>query len=202
MIFLTLTIAAVLSSFCTSLVSSTSCMDSPMFHFGNNTEQSWCCEYHTKRFRQHQWYQGRRYLTNYLANMKAWNCSEFHQECQQPIFNLTDFTSLVYDYYCDYDLYQSTCNATLEKVLPAGTDLHANWSQAVSQLNTSLLSYDNLFEPCVQVATFESQQLNEVDNFYEIQHITVPTCDFIWQGFDASILGTHGISRWSLVPTK
>ena len=52
--------------------------------------------------------------------MKAWDCYEFHKECQNPLYNYTDYTRLVYDYFCDYDKYQDVCRESLTIALAAG----------------------------------------------------------------------------------
>ena len=69
-------------------------------------------------------------------------------------------------------------------------------------MNTSVLKQDDLLDPCVQVATYESQKLNGHDNFYEIQHFLLPTCGFIWQGVDGALLDLNTVSSWSLIPTE
>ena len=200
-----------LNAFCITLLCSMvvlgyatppTCLYTPNFHFGNNTARTWCCEYHSKKYNHHQWYTGRRYLTNYLENMKAWNCSEFHEECQNPKFNLTMYNQMVYEHFCNYQSYKDYCLKPLQSILSAEIDLQSNWTEGVKRLNTSNLDYKDLFKPCVQVAIYESQKLQKNDNFYEIIRIAMPTCGFMWQGFDAATIEERNITPWNVATVK
>ena len=87
------------------------------YKFNNENYKNYCCQDHSFRFK-HQWFSGRRYLVKYLDTMKAWDCFEFHKECQNPLYNYTDYTRLVYDYFCDYDKYQDVCRESLTLIKP------------------------------------------------------------------------------------
>ena len=171
------------------------CVYAPGFQFENSTINENCCDYVVKRFNM-QW-RGRRYLTNYLENIKSWNCSQFYQECSDPTFDFTDFTRTTYKYFCDYEEFQAVCTQDLEDIIGVRIS-PSNWSASVNLINTTQLSFDELLNPCVQVAVYERETAAKVYNFTEVVNVAIPTCGWIWYGFGTGVVQDRSITPWKL----
>ena len=53
-------------------------------------------------------------LTNFLEKLRAWNCSQFEEECEERYFSFNRFTSLVYDRFCDVKAFEKNCRSELQ----------------------------------------------------------------------------------------
>ena len=68
-----------------------------------------CCEETYNHFKQN-WEYSKLFLTSLLENFCQANCSLFADQCKQRTFAYTEFTSLVYDRFCDEDTFRSNCH--------------------------------------------------------------------------------------------
>lgn len=53
-------------------------------------------------------------LTSLLEKLKAWNCHQFHEECEKRSFNYNRFTFLVYERFCNLSNFDKICNQEME----------------------------------------------------------------------------------------
>ena len=179
----------------------TRCVYAPDFNFEKRTEVEECCDYISRKY-EIKWAIGTRYLTNFMENLKAWNCSQFYEECSNPTYDFTDFTKMVYTYFCDYDSFHTDCLIDIETALQVQINPEKNWTDTIKFMDTSVLSDEDIMNPCIQLSLYESDRLNERNNFSEIVHTAVPTCGWIWQGFESNIIQERNISPWTLAPVE
>lgn len=174
---------------------SVDCNYAPGFNFENATVRDECCAQVTKNYRR-GWTAGNLYLTTYLESLRAWNCSEFREECSDPTFaQFSPYTEMVYQYFCNYDGYLSDCSQQL-------TSNVSSWNDTLLALNSTQFSDDQLLEPCTQLAVYESQQLKGTGSYYEIIHPAITTCGMVWYGFDAAEIEPRHITPWKIAPTQ
>ena len=55
------------------------------------------------------WTTGQLRLTTFLEDLRLWNCPQYAVECEARTFALNDFTTLVYDRFCDYENFSDIC---------------------------------------------------------------------------------------------
>ena len=67
-----------------------------------------CCRSVYEKFRL-TWWTDNFPLTKFLDNLDQSNCSEFKYECQHRTFAYNDFSSLVYDRFCDFESFKKAC---------------------------------------------------------------------------------------------
>ena len=53
-------------------------------------------------------------LTNLMEKLKAWNCSQFKEECENRYFDFNRFTFLVYENFCNSSNFLKICKKELE----------------------------------------------------------------------------------------
>lgn len=200
-----------ISSWCEAQAINNSTVDSDLaercayakhFDFEKRIDANECCDYNANQYARMEWASGSRYLTNFMENMKAWNCSQLYDECNNPTYDFTDYTKMVYQYFCHYEKFQTHCKADLNGIFETGADLKQNWTEQVMLLNTSLLSDEDIMNPCVQLIMYENDSVRGKHNFSETVHITIPACGWIWQGFSAEAIQQRNISPWTLAPLE
>ena len=76
---------------------------------------SHCCSSLYKEFRR-RYENANLRLTNLLEKLRAWNCSQFEEECEQRYFDFNRFTSLVYDRFCDMKAFEKNCKSEFQTV--------------------------------------------------------------------------------------
>jgi len=57
----------------------------------------------------HNWTHGQLRLTTYLEDLRTWECPQYSEECEKRIYALNNFTTLVYDRFCNYDNFSNLC---------------------------------------------------------------------------------------------
>ena len=70
-----------------------------------------CCDLISTRF-QKDWYINKKYLTTFLTTLKTWNCKQLEMECQEPSYNFTSFTSVLYKLFCNTNRFGRCCENT------------------------------------------------------------------------------------------
>ena len=74
-----------------------------------------CCNSTYRTFRIH--YNNRFYqLTSFLEKLRAWNCPQFEEECENRYFQFNRFTALVYDRFCNETAFNETCRDELNDI--------------------------------------------------------------------------------------
>ena len=53
-------------------------------------------------------------LTSLLEKLRAWNCSQFEDECKNRRFDLNRFTFLVYEKFCNNSNFKQICSEELK----------------------------------------------------------------------------------------
>lgn len=77
-----------------------------------------CCKDAYQTFRSlYNWLNGHS-LAFMLEKLRAWNCTQFWDQCQHRTFQLNRFTSLMYDRFCNYSKFDIECLAEIK-----GTDV-------------------------------------------------------------------------------
>ena len=181
-----------------SLSLKTRCAYAPKLSLRNSNETEDCCRYSANLYAKRQWATGARYLTNFIENLKAWNCSQFYEECTNPTYDFTEFTKMVYTYFCSYDTFQSSCRADVESTLGVPINPKQNWTDALKLINATSLSDTEILNPCIQLAVYEYEALNETYEYAEIIHTAIPTCGWIWYGFHSKVIQERNISPWQI----
>ena len=176
----------------------TRCVYARKFDLRSKTEAEECCQYTAEEYARYQWATGGRYLTNFMENLKAWNCTQFYEECADPTYDFTDFTKMVYTYFCTYDSFQSDCLTDVETALGVQINPNQNWTDALKLMNPSLLSDEEILNPCTQLAVYEHGALGERYDYSEIIQTAIPTCGWIWQGFHSNTIQGRKITPWQL----
>ena len=72
-----------------------------------------CCEDTYAQFRR-SYHNSNLRLTYFLEKLRAWNCSQFEQECEKRHFVFNRFTSLVYDRFCDLKAFEESCKLEMK----------------------------------------------------------------------------------------
>ena len=87
-------------------------------------------------------------LTTFLETLRQWNCPQYEKQCSSRVFAFTDFSKLVYDYFCNYSLLVENC---LPQVITAvegvqkqlNSPMHTKTNTSFSSTNASgLRSHD------------------------------------------------------------
>jgi len=74
-----------------------------------------CCNSTYTRFRRN--YGNKNYrLTSLLEKLRAWNCPQFENECENRYFQFNRFTSLVYDRFCNQTTFNKHCRDELDDI--------------------------------------------------------------------------------------
>ena len=76
------------------------CFEVPDLFIRNRTRELKCCQAILNKLYTSWYYQGA-YLSRTLATLKAWNCPEFDEVCSNRLLAFTDYSSLVYDRFCN-----------------------------------------------------------------------------------------------------
>ena len=207
-----------------------SCEFAPGFIVGNRTRELECCE-QTARSYQFRWYSTSLSLTKLLETLQQWNCPQFLEQCETRVFAFTQFTSLVYDYYCNYTSVVEKCFSKVTKTVsvaqkrsnltriidntpslnfknqsmtdrnPKNSSLISQWKNIISRIQPSLLSLDELKEPCIEIAQYDVEEVHD-GGYQELINLFVPTCELTWCGFSAEAFQDHRISFWSCLSSK
>ena len=92
------------------------CVPAPDLFIKNRTHELQCCQNITKNLYTKWSYQGV-YLSRTLATLKAWNCPEFDEVCSNRWLAFTDYSSLVYDRFCNESSLIQKCGLVVTEAL-------------------------------------------------------------------------------------
>ena len=92
------------------------CVAAPDLLIQNRTQELHCCKNITKNLYRNWFIQGA-YLSRTLATLKAWNCPEFDEVCSNRWLAFTDYSSLVYDRFCNESSLIQRCGLVVTEAL-------------------------------------------------------------------------------------
>ena len=176
--------------------------------------QTQCCKKTVENYHQF-WLINSLPLNRYLAFLQHWNCTQFEGECERRLFSFNRFTDLMYDYFCDYNKFVSACLPNVANVVNANSSVSEarrtdkldpqnetlEWKKVISQLQPSILTLDELMEPCVQVAQYDQEELHD-GSYQEIVDFFIPSCGISWCAFGEEALKSRIISVWTCLSPK
>ena len=76
------------------------CVAAPDLFIQNQTKKLECCQKIIENLYAN-WSDQGAYLSRTLAALKAWNCPQFDEVCSNRSLAFTDYSSLVYDRFCN-----------------------------------------------------------------------------------------------------
>nr|XP_039254029.1 uncharacterized protein LOC120331068 [Styela clava] len=182
----------------------------PNQRISNRTEELECCEYMITGY-YGKWFYGRAYLTTFLDNLKQWECPQLERQCRKRYFDVSAFTNLVYNRVCDQQKYRNECFETVSNLQTTNlskfdqnfsltTISDARWQEMVRNLYSMNMTYEEINQPCTQVALFEGPR-GGPGRYHESVEVMVPFCGFVWCGYDADTIHGRKISVWTCMPT-
>ena len=175
------------------------------FTVGNRTKELECCQTVVRNYYKTKFEPLNRYLTTFLESLQTWNCPQFQQECERRTFNYTNFTSLVYLRYCNRSQMEAQCYDVIHSIVTKQNNAIQSKTneldQLVSNLNFITLSEDDLMNPCVQIAMFDSDS-GSLGHYHEIIEPIVPFCWFVWCGFDENTFTKKHVSPWTCMSSR
>ena len=92
------------------------CVAVPDLFIQNRTQELHCCKNIIKNLYANWSIQGA-YLSRTLATLKAWNCPEFDKVCSNRWLAFTDYSSLVYDRFCNESSLMERCGLVVTEAL-------------------------------------------------------------------------------------
>ena len=94
------------------------CVAVPDLFIQNQTRKLQCCQTIIDNLYNSWYYQGA-YLSRTLATLKAWNCPQFDEVCSNRLLSFTDYSSLVYDRFCNESSLIQKCGLVVSEALSA-----------------------------------------------------------------------------------
>ena len=188
-----------------SFQGSLKCQYAPGLRVGNQTAELECCETAV-----HDYYYSKRepyniYLSTFLESLQTWNCPQFQQECERRTFDYTDFTSLMYLKFCNRSQMEAQCYDDILRIVSKPDNEIQNttieFNQLVSKLNWIILGEEDLMDPCVQLAMYDSDSGSQ-GHFHEIIEPVVPFCSYVWCGFNESLFTKRHVSPWTCMSSR
>ena len=169
----------------------------------NNRIHIECCDQVVKQY--YEAWSSRFYLSSFLEILQRQNCPQFEQECERRTFNFTDFTSLMYLRFCNQSQMEEQCHDDIwtiaTKQNKAIQTTKRTFDELVSKLKINILSNQDLLNPCVQVAMYDTDSRNS-GQYHEVINPQIPFCETVWCGFNKNIAIFKHISDWSCMPTR
>ena len=92
------------------------CVAAPDLFIQNRTQELQCCQNITENLYENWSNQGA-YLSRTLATLKAWNCPQFDEVCSNRSLAFTDYSSLVYDRFCNESSLIQRCELVVTETL-------------------------------------------------------------------------------------
>ena len=92
------------------------CVPAPDLSIKNRTHELQCCQIITENFYK-SWYIQGSYLSRTFTTLKAWNCPQFYEVCSNRWFAFTDYSSLVYDRFCNESSLLQRCGLVVIEAL-------------------------------------------------------------------------------------
>ena len=84
------------------------CVFAPGLIVGSREKELECCD-EIFDFFYRNWAFRSMSLTTFLQTLRQWNCPQYKEQCSSRVFAFTDFSKLVYDYFCNYTLLVENC---------------------------------------------------------------------------------------------
>ena len=92
------------------------CVPDPDLFIEHRTQELQCCENIIENLYTNWSNQGA-YLSRTLATLKAWNCPQFDEVCSNRWLAFTDYSSLVYDRFCNESSLIQRCRSVVTAAL-------------------------------------------------------------------------------------
>ena len=92
------------------------CVAAPDLFIQSRTQELQCCRNITK-YLYTNWSNQGAYLSKTLATLKAWNCPEFDEVCLNRSLAFTDYSSLVYDRFCNKSSLIQKCGLVVTEAM-------------------------------------------------------------------------------------
>ena len=92
------------------------CIAAPDLFIQNRTQELQCCKNIINNLYAN-WSDKGAYLSRTLATLKAWNCPEFDEVCSNRLLAFTDYSSLVYDRFCNESSLIEKCRLVVTETL-------------------------------------------------------------------------------------
>ena len=181
------------------------CQYTPGVTVRNRTTELKCCETAVHDYYYPKLNPRNRYLTTFLESLQTWHCPQFQQECKRRTFDYNGFTFLIYLRFCNRSQMEAQCYDDILRIvikqnigIPTKTK---NFHQLLSKLRLDALSDEDLMNPCVQVAMYDSD-LGDQGHYHEIIEPELPFCSFIWCGFHENVFIKNHASLWTCMPSR
>ena len=84
------------------------CFEEPTLFIANRTRELRCCNRVVSNLYR-LWSIQRIYLSRSLETLRAWNCPQFEDVCKNRTLAFTDFSSLIYDRFCNENKLMQQC---------------------------------------------------------------------------------------------
>ena len=205
-----------------ALLHNLSCTFAPDLIVGNRTRELQCCEEVTRHY-NFEWYLISSSLTSYLETLRQWNCPQFEEQCRSRTFAFTEFSSLVYDYFCNYTTLIEACLPRVIKTvtdmtkhsdfignnskinrketlnisrIPENFSLATMWENVIAKIDPSMMSIEELKNPCIGIAQYDAEEVHN-GSYQEVINFLVPSCELTWFGFSSASFRHHRISFWT-----
>ena len=211
-----------------ALLQNIRCSFAPGLIVGNRTRELQCCAGVTRSY-NFDWFSESSSLTSFLETLRQWNCPQFEEQCKFRTFAFTEFSSLVYDYFCNYTTFVETClprvietvaeisnrsdftitdNNSITKQQntlallrnPANASLITMWENVIAEIDPSMMSIEELKNPCIGIAQYDEEEIHN-GSYQEVINILVPSCELTWFGFSSASFRHHQISFWTGLTT-
>ena len=197
---------------------------------GSRERELNCCN-ETVRYYHKNWAFRSLSLTTFLQTLRQWNCPQYEEQCSSRTFAFTDFSNLVYDYFCNYTLLVEKCLSQVRMLTGDGQKYHntsvtfsfseldastllfeyknrsmdlptlIQWKRAIFNIQPAKMTLDQLLQPCVQIAQYDQVEVFD-GRYQEIVSALIPTCELSWCGFSAEAFRSHKISFWSCFSSR
>ena len=92
------------------------CVAAPDLFIQNRAQKLHCCQNIIDNLYKNWSNQGS-YLSRTLATLKAWNCPEFDKVCSNRSLAFTNYSSLVYDRFCNESSLIQRCGLVVTETL-------------------------------------------------------------------------------------
>ena len=169
----------------------------------NETINTECCDQVVKQY--YKRWSSRLYLSSFLEILQRRNCPQFKRECERRTFNFTDFTSLMYLRFCNRSQMEEQCYNDVQNIVTKQNNRiqtkTSTYDELVSKLNLSILSDQDLMNPCVQIAMYNTDERDH-HPYFEVINLRVPFCEAVWGGFNTNIASSKYIAVWNCMPTR
>jgi len=113
------------------------CKFAPGLIVGSRSRELECCN-ETFTYYYRNWALRSLSLTTFLQTLRLWNCPQYQEQCNSRVFAFTEYSKLVYDYFCNYTLLVDNCLPEVMTI--AAIVQQRNYTATVSQRNSKSFS--------------------------------------------------------------